>query len=113
MKTGFTLIELLIALVLLDVGVLALVGLAASISRNGDDSRLEANALSVGTARVERTASKACRGATRGTVSLNPGMTERFAELPLPNDTRVIIDSVSYKTTRGPKTIVLQTGARC
>jgi Tfp pilus assembly protein PilE len=112
-KTGFTLIELLIALVLLDVGVLALVGLAASISRNGDDSRLGANALSVAAARLERTASTSCTGASAGIARMSHGVTERFSDLPAPNGTRVIIDSVSYVTTRGPQTIVLQTGARC
>jgi len=112
-RTGFTLIELLIALVLLDVGLLALVGLAASITRSADDSRFAASASNVAAARLERIASIACAGAVSGAQQVAPGMTERFSDLPAPNDSRVITDSVTYETTRGPKTFVLRTEARC
>ena len=113
MKTGFTLIELLIALVLFDVGLLALVALAASISRNGDDSRFEANAWNVAAARLERIASTACGAAASGIARTNAGLIERFSDMPAPNGTRLIVDSVTYTTTRGARIVALQTGAWC
>lgn len=112
-RTGFTLIELLIALVLLNVGLLALVGLAASITRNADDSRFAALASSFAVARLERTASTACGGATSGVDHIAPGITEQYSDVPAPNNSRVITDSVTYETTRGPKAFVLRTAALC
>ena len=112
-RTGFTLIELLIALVLLNVGLLALVGLAAAITRNSDDSRFAASASSFAAARLERIASIACGGAASGVDHVAAGVTEQFSDVPAPNDSRVITDSVMYETTRGPKTFVLRTAALC
>ena len=112
-RVGFTLVELLIALVLLNVGLLALVGLAASITRNADDSRFAANASRIAAVRLERTASTACRGDTSGVDHVAAGVTEQFSDMPAPNDSRVITDSVTYETTRGPKTFVLRTAALC
>jgi type II secretory pathway pseudopilin PulG len=110
---GFTLIELLIALVLLDVGLLALVGIAASITRDANSSHGTAKALSAASARLERAASLECRGAAAGVARVSPGLTEWFTELPQPNETRIISDSVAMVTSRGVTTIVLRTGARC
>ena len=60
-RPGFTLIELLIALVLLDIGLLALVGIGARIARDSRTTRAAAVALSVLSARLERSASAPCR----------------------------------------------------
>jgi type II secretory pathway pseudopilin PulG len=112
-RKGFTIVELLIALVLLDVGLLALVGLAASIVRDADGSRIRSNALSVASARLERMASLACQGGGSGVAQPSAGVTEWFSESPSPNDTRIITDSVAFVTARGVRTFVLRTGARC
>src|SRR5437773_9043715 len=100
-RGGFTLIELLIALVLLDVGLLALVGIAAAITRDANSSQGTSKALSVASARLERAASLECRGAASGVAAVSPGLTEWFAELPQPNETRIISDSVAIVTSRG------------
>lgn len=112
-REGFTIVELLIALVLLDVGLLALVGLAASISRDSDIARSRATALSVASGRLEKMASRACQGAVSGVAQDSPGLTEWFSEIPAPNATRVIVDSVAYATPQGERTFVLRMGARC
>ena len=112
-RKGFTIVELLIALVLLDVGLLALVGLAASVDRDADSARIRANALNVASARLETMASLACQGGASGVTQPSPGITEWFSETPAPNATRVIVDSVAYVTPHGVRTFVLRTGARC
>ena len=112
-RKGFTIVELLIALVLLDVGLLALVGLAASIARDAATSRIRTDALSAASARLERMASVACHGAASGVAQASPALTEWFSESPSPNETRTIVDSVAFMTARGMRTLVLQTAARC
>lgn len=112
-RKGFTIVELLIALVLLDVGLLALVGLAASIDRDADSARTRTNALSIASARLERMASLACQSAASGVAQESPGVTEWFSETPEPNGTRAIVDSVAYTTRNGVRTFVLRTAARC
>jgi type II secretory pathway pseudopilin PulG len=112
-RKGFTIVELLIALVLLDVGLLALVGLAASVDRDADSVRTRTNALNAASGRLETMASHACQGGGSGVAQVSPGITEWFAEAPAPNATRGIVDSVAYATPHGVRTFVLRTAARC
>lgn len=112
-RCGFSLIELLIALVLLEVGLLALVGLAAASTRDVDAVRRDAAALSLARARLERMASVSCRGTASGASPAGPGLNERYDEILEPNGMRVISDSVVVVTTRRTHAIVLRTGARC
>ena len=112
-RTGFSLIELLIALVLLECGLLALVGVAAASTREADSARRDAAAISVASARLERTASLSCRGSNSGVSPAGPGLTESYMEIVGPNGTRVVSDSVVVVTTRGPRVTVLRIGARC
>ena len=112
-RKGFTIVELLIALVLLDVGLLALVGLAASVDRDADSARTRTNALNAASGRLETMASLACQGGGSGVAQVRPGITEWFAEAPAPNATRGIVDSVTYVTPHGVRTFVLRTAARC
>jgi prepilin-type N-terminal cleavage/methylation domain-containing protein len=112
-RKGFTLIELLIALVLLNVGLFALVGIAATISRDANHSRSEANALSVASARLERAASLACRGSGSVVEPGRNGVVEWFSETDAPNATRLLGDSVVVATSSGPRSFVLRTRAPC
>jgi type II secretory pathway pseudopilin PulG len=112
-RTGFSLIELLIALVLLEIGLLALVGMAAASTREANASRREASALSVASARLERAASLSCQGSNSGVSRAGPGVIDSYVEIVGPNGTRVISDSVLVVTTRGTRVTVLRIGARC
>lgn len=112
-RSGFTLIELLIALVLLEVGLLALVGLTAASTRDVDAARRDAAALNLAWARLERTASVSCHDTESGASPAGPGLSEWYDDIVEPNGTRVISDSVVVVTTRGTHAIVLRTGARC
>jgi prepilin-type N-terminal cleavage/methylation domain-containing protein len=112
-RRGFTLIELLVALLLLDVGLLGLVGVAVALFRNGNDTRARARAWATASARVERMASVACGGATAGTAIWGGGVSEWFTEASMPNDTRLLGDSVRVATSRGVQVASLRTVAAC
>ena len=112
-RNGFTLVELLVALVLLDVGLLALVGLAASLSQSFDRARADAHAQSLATARLERIASVPCTTSASGTQSSSPADSEWFTDQSQPNGTRILTDSVKVLTSRVPRIVVLRTRARC
>jgi type II secretion system protein I len=112
-RRGFTLIELLVSLVLLDIGLLALVGLAASSSQNIDRLRGDARATSIATERLERLASTPCTATASGTHASSPADSEWFADQPSPNATRLLADSVRVTTSRGARVATLRTRARC
>jgi len=110
---GFTLVELLVALLLLDVGLLALVGFATALYRDGSSTRASARAWSIASARVERMASLPCDGTSAGTATSPVGVSEWFSDAPTPNDTRILADSVRVESSRGTQVAVLRTSARC
>jgi Tfp pilus assembly protein PilV len=112
-RHGFTLVELLIALILLDVGLLALVGTGAAIARESRTTRASAHALNVATGRLERSASLPCRAGGSGTAAWSDSITERWTETIGANGTRAMYDSASYPTSRGVRVVVLRMGARC
>lgn len=111
-RRGFTLIELLVALLLLDVGLLGLVGVAAGLIRSGNHTRAMARAWATASARVERMASIACVGTTAGTAT-GGGVSEWFTETSMPNDTRLLGDSVRIATSRGVQVVFLRTSTGC
>lgn len=112
-RRGFTLVELLVVLLLLDVGLLALVGFVAALYRNGNDTRATARAWAIAAARLERMASVTCGGPNTGSATSPGGVSEWFAEAAGPNGTRSLFDSVRVLTSRGVETASLRTSARC
>lgn len=112
-RGGFTLIELLVALLLLDVGLLGLVGFATALYRDGGDTRASARAWAIASARVERMASVGCGGPTAGMATSTGKVSEWFTEVAGPNDTRLLGDSVRIATSRGVQVASLRTSARC
>lgn len=111
-RRGFTLIELLVALLLLDVGLLGLVGFAAALFRDGNDTRARERAWAIASARLERMASVACGSASAGTAT-GAGVAEWFTDATGSNDTRLLSDSVRVATSRGAQIASLHTSARC
>ena len=101
------------ALLLLDVGLLALVGFAAALYRDGGDTRASSRAWAVASARIERMASLSCGGPSAGTATWARGISEWFTETAAPNDTRLLADSVRVVTSRGVQVATLRTSARC
>ena len=112
-RRGFTLVELLVALLLLDVGLLALVGFATTLYRDGNDTRASARALAIASSRIERMASLSCDGASAGAATSGTGVSEWFTDSPTPNETRALADSVRIVTSRGVQIASLRTSAPC
>jgi prepilin-type N-terminal cleavage/methylation domain-containing protein len=112
-RRGFSLIELLVALVLLDVGLLALVGLGTTITREADGGRAALKAIATAQNRLERLASVGCGAVVHGSTVPSSGMVEVFDDVPAANATRLLRDSVTVTTSRGPSIVALGTGARC
>jgi Tfp pilus assembly protein PilV len=112
-RCGFTLVELLVALVLLDVGLLVLVGLGAAISRDASDMRRLSRATAIAVARVETMASLVCAGTSAGTSAPAPGIAESFTDTAAPNGTRLLSDSVTIDLRGRIRAAVMRTRARC
>lgn len=112
-RRGFTIIEILVALVLLDVGLLALVGASAAITRNSRVTRTGMLALTTAVSRLERLASTPCGADRSGMASGGNGITESWTETTGRNETRTLADSVRFPTSRASEVIVLTMGARC
>lgn len=112
-RRGFTLVELLVALVLLNVGLIALVALSAALTRTGDDTRAAARAYRTASSRLERMASLPCAGAVSGSATPSAGIAETFADTPEPNGTRLLRDSVAYVVPGRSRNVVIVTRSRC
>ena len=112
-RRAFTLLELLIALVLLDVGLLALVATSAAVARHLSGARAASRALDIASTRIERTLATPCRGPAGGVETPAPDVVEWWTDAPGPNGTRAISDSVVLTTPRGLRIIALHTAGRC
>lgn len=112
-RRGFTLVELLVALVLLDLGIVALVAASAAVARVESAARSDAAVLAAASARVERLLATPCRGAAAASSPLAPNLSESWSDTPLPNDTREVGDSLVLTSSRGPRILVLRTAGTC
>jgi Tfp pilus assembly protein FimT len=113
-RRGVTLLELLVALVLLDFGLIALVGAAASASRLRGRAHGDGLALDVASGRLEQILAVPCRGAAAGMEAPTRAMTEWWSDEPAPNGTRTVSDSVVVAMARGEsRTVVLHGAGRC
>jgi Tfp pilus assembly protein FimT len=112
-RDGFTIIELLLALVLLDIGLFALVGLGAAISRTATAMRASSLGVSIAWGRVERMASAGCGGTISGSAAPRRGITEWFSDTAAPNDTRALSDSVAVTLPRSARVVIARSRARC
>lgn len=112
-RSGFTLIELLLSVVLLDVGLVALVGLGTVIIRDGRSTRALSQAARLASVRLERLASVSCTGSASGSANPSPGIAEWFTDIGAPNETRELTDSVIVVSSRGVSNVVLRTRAGC
>jgi Tfp pilus assembly protein PilV len=112
-RAAFTLLELLVALVLLDVGLLALVGTSAAVARSLAGAAAGSRALDLASARIERTLASPCRGPAAGMATPMPGAVEWWTDRPEPNGGRTVSDSVVVTTARGIRIVALHTAGRC
>jgi len=104
-RRGVTLVELIVAITILSVGLLAIVGSSAAIARGLGEARTDNLAAYAAESRFELLAGTACTSLSLGspTTSENRGVTEKYHVTDAGNNTRLIVDSVSWKTRRGTR----------
>ncbi|HEU5170194.1 MAG TPA: type II secretion system protein [Gemmatimonadales bacterium] len=123
-QSGFTLIEVMVAIIVLVIGVSALVGTSALVTRDIGRSKMVTLANEVMTRRLEALklaaqpngafAACAAPGFTSGTAPAWRGITETWtvAAGASPNE-RVATVTVSYMTPRGVEALSQQTWIGC
>lgn len=114
-RRGVTLVELLVAMTILTVGLMAIVGVSASVARSLGESRSDNLAAIAAESRFEKVAGQACSGLTLNTASTatNRNVTEKWLVQDGGNNTRLVIDSVSWTTRRGTRKLAFQTLLPC
>lgn len=119
-QSGFSLVEVLVAVMILGVGIAALVGSSALVTRMIGRGKVETQVAQIASRRIEalRVAaySTTPRCTSGGFVSGGPlttgGVTESWV-VPAAGRVRSVQVSVSYQTARGPRTASLQTRIEC
>jgi len=114
-RRGITLVELLVAMSILSVGLLAIAGVSGSITRSLGESRSETLAATAAMARFERVAGTQCSSLTLGSVTAvtSRNITERYIVIDEGNNTRRVIDTISWKTRRGTRVAAFTTLLPC
>jgi len=104
-RKGVTLVELLVAVTLLAVGLLAIVGVSASVTRSLGESRSDNLAAFYAQSRFEKIAGLRCSTLTLNTWTTETlrGVTEKWWIVDNGNNTRLVTDSVSWTTRRGTR----------
>jgi prepilin-type N-terminal cleavage/methylation domain-containing protein len=114
-RRGVTLVELLVAMTILTVGLMAIVGVSGSVARSLGESRSDNLAAIAAQSRFEQVAGTSCTSLTLNTVTAatSRNVTERWVVVDAGNNTRSVIDSVSWTTRRGTRRLVFQTLLPC
>ena len=105
-RSGFTLVETIVALVLLQIAMLALAGGAAVAARDLSDSLTRRRALALARNRTEGLRAAACIAGGAGVRALPGGMIEHW-RVDAGDVARAITDSVTVQQTRGRTTSVV------
>ena len=114
-RRGVSIVELLVAIVVLVVGVIGLAATASMVVRQmGGGAQLTVTA-SVAQARFERLTAAACPTllATPAGSGTTRGVVERWRVADAGNGTLEMIDSLTYPTARGPRTVAYQSLRAC
>jgi prepilin-type N-terminal cleavage/methylation domain-containing protein len=114
LQRGFTLIELLVALVLTDIGLLALVGGSSAVVRRHTSTRARTQALRLAANRVQSLAAALCGAnpALTGSATVTAG-TELWTVTPAAPGVREIADSVSYLVEGDERHVTIRTRTSC
>jgi prepilin-type N-terminal cleavage/methylation domain-containing protein len=111
-RRGFTLVELLVAVVLIEIGLLALVASGASLVRQVTTTRARLAAVNAAANRLQLLGATPC-AAANGTSANSPGLVERWTADVQPNGTRELRDSVTFLAMGSTHAIVLRTRLPC
>jgi prepilin-type N-terminal cleavage/methylation domain-containing protein len=118
--SGFTIVEVLVAIVILSIGLIALVGSSAMVTRMIGRGKVETRVAQAASQRIEMlrlaaySTSPRCTAGTfanGGPVTSN-GLTEAWT-VPVAGRVRNVRVLVTYRTVRGTRTDSLQTRIEC
>lgn len=109
---GFALVEVLLAVILINVGLLALVAGSAVLVRQATDLRIRRNALQLGTNRLQLLGAAPC-GAASGAANGAAGVREQWSVDVMGNGVRDLRDSVIFSVRGELRSIVLRTRLPC
>jgi prepilin-type N-terminal cleavage/methylation domain-containing protein len=118
--SGFTLVEVLVAIVVMTIGLIALVGTSAMVTRMIARGKVETRVAQAASHRIETlrlaaysTSPRCTAGAfaNGGPVTSN-GLTESWT-VPVAGKVRNVQVQVTYRTVRGSRTASLQTRIEC
>ena len=114
-RRGVTLVELIVAMTILTVGLLAIVGVSSSVARGLGEARSDNLAAVAAESRFELLAGTACTSFTLNspTTVTARGITEVYTITDALNNTRSIVDVVTWKTRRGTRTATFTTLLPC
>jgi Tfp pilus assembly protein PilV len=112
-RRAFTIVELLVAVLLIDVGLLALVAGSALVVRQVAEGHAHALAVRMSMNRIESIASTSSCSAARGQSNGPHGIQERWTVAVRGGGDREIIDSVRLQEASGPRTIVTRLRTPC
>lgn len=105
-RAGFTLVETLVALVLFQLGMLALVATAGVAARDLAEAVLRRRAQAIASAHAEALLAGACRGAQSGSARLHGGMVEHW-RIETVGVGRSVSDSIDVPLPRGRRVSVV------
>jgi len=100
-ECGFTLIELMVTIIVLTIGLLAMAGTSAVISRQIGGGAQMALAANAAQARFERLRSEDCASLSSGSAT-ERGISEAWTVTPKSRSVEVA-DTVSFTTLRGDR----------
>jgi len=95
LRRGFSLVELLVALIIVDVGLLALVGTTVVLVRERTELRARSAAIRAASARLEWLGAGPCRP-TSGSTAASWQPAEQWSVELTANATRELTDSVTF-----------------
>ena len=110
-RRGFTLVELLVAVLLIDVGLLALVAGSAIVVRRQNELRLRGLAASAAANRIQQLMAMGCHSAA-GSALVAAGVTEQWS-VSGQSGTRDLFDSVAYTFGGTSRSVVLRSRIAC
>lgn len=109
---GFTLLEVLLAIILIDVALLALVAGSATLVRRSSDLKVRGAALRAADDRLQGLSIAPCTAAA-GSAQGAYGLRESWTVAAPNTSIREISDSVAFVTHGTPGSIVLRTRLSC
>ena len=114
-RGGFTIVEMLIAITIATVGLLALIACSNYLLRSLDGASRDTVAAVAAQSGLEQLAGSACASLPLNTVTVTTanGITRRTRIVDNGNDTRAVLDSLSWKTRIGTRRTVVASILPC